>query len=321
MLLVIIDIMSILKRCTMDYYKKELINFIETAKGFDSTAKLKLILFSAGVKPATFVSLKINPKNLDEKYHFEKHLQNAGIVYEASRARSYEEIDKISGNKVLWKIKGTWYGYDIFKNESQRKLFKKYVALAGKNHKKADLLGGKVYGYPKCCTTMYSNNHSPEYVAGHYSYFDFYKRLNDIDRAFPFIVHTACSTKCNSSRKLNSKNAKLLRKIAPKFFSDFSARKTFAADLVVDSESDIFKDAVFETRPVWLEKDGHEYTLLCLKKIGGHHYFFTNLTRKWYAKGAVLEAKVIMQYDYADIEIKKVKGYIKDMEHRKKNLT
>ncbi|MEK6858056.1 MAG: hypothetical protein AABX39_05710 [Nanoarchaeota archaeon] len=305
----------------MDNYKKELIHFIETAKGFDNSAKLKLILFSAGVKPVTYVSLKINPKNLEEKYNFEKHLQNAGIFYEVSRARSYEEIDKISGNKIFWKIKGTWYGYDIFKNESQRKLFKKYVVLAGKNHKQADILGGKVYGYPKCCTKMYSNNHSPEYVADKYSYFDFYKRLNDIDRAFPFLVHTSCSTKCASSRKLNSKYAQLLRRIAPKFYSEFSKRKIFTADLVVDSESDIFKDTIFETRPVWLEKDGHEYTLLCLKKIDGHHYFFTNLTRNWYAKGAVLEAKVSMQYDYADIEIKKVKGYLKDMQHKRRILT
>lgn len=305
----------------MDNYQKDLIKFVETAKGFDNKAKLKLILFSAGAKPATFVSLKINPKNLDEKYHFEKHLQNAGIVYEVSRARSYEEIDKISENKILWKIKGTWYGYDIFKNESQKNIFKRYVSLTGKSHSKADALGGKVYGYPKCCTKMYSNNHSPEYVAKYYSCFDFYKRLNEADRTFPFLVHTACSKKCYSSRKLNIKYQKLLKTISPKFYSDFSKRKIFAADLLVDSESDIFKDSVFETRPVWLEKDGHEYTLLCLKKIEGKHYFFTHLTRKWYVKGAVLEAKISMQYDYADIEIKKVKGYLKDVEHRRRILS
>lgn len=301
-------------------YEKELIYFIENAKCFDNTAKLKLILFSAGMKPATFVALKINSKNLDEKYLFEKHLQNSGIVYEVSKARSYEEIDKISRNKVLWKMKGTWYGYDIFKNESQRKLFKKYVALAGKNHKKADFLGGKIYGYPTCCTKMYSNNHSPEYVAKHYSYFEFYKRLNDIDRAFPFLVHTACSAKCSSSKKLNAKYSRLLKNTSPKFFAEFSNKKSFTANLVVDSESDIFKDSIFETRPVWLEKDGHEYTLLCLQKINGNYYFFTYLTKKWYAKGAVLEGKVTMQYDYADIEIKKANKYIKNLEHRRKIL-
>ena len=305
----------------MDHYKKELIKFIETAKCFDNTAKLKLILFASGIKPATFAALKINPKNLDDKYYFEKHLQNAGIVYDVSRARSYEEIDKIKGNKILWKIKGTWYGYDLFKNESQQTLFKKYISLAGKNHKNADLLGGKIYGYPKCCTKMYANNHSPEYVAKNYSYFEFYKNLNNVDRAFPFLVHTACSTKCSAGRKLNLKYSELLRKITPKFFAEFSKKKIFYSDLIIDSESDIFKDTVFETRPVWLEKEGHEYSLLSLQKISGHHYFFTNLTKKWYAKGTVIRAKISMQYDYADIELEKAKDYIKDMHHQKKNLT
>lgn len=304
----------------MDDYKKELIHFIEGCKGFSSKAKLNLILFASGMKPSAFISLKISMSNLDDKYHFERHLQNAGIIYKTSRARSYEEISKFTGKNFIWKIKGTWYGYDLFKNEKYLRLFKKYTSTAGENHKKADILGGELYGYPKCCIKSYSENHNPEYVKKKYSYYKFYKKLSDADRAFPFVVHTACSSKCQTSRQWNKRHQTIIKKLAPRFFAEFSRKYSVKADLIIDSESDMFQDEIFEKNPIWIEKDGHEYTVISLSKIKGHNYSFVYLTNKWYAKGAVLEAKITMQYDYADIEAAKIKRFIPDVMHKKRTI-
>ena len=49
-----------------------LIRFTEKSKGLQTKDKIKLILFLKKVKPNAEVLLKVGPKNLGEKYEFEK---------------------------------------------------------------------------------------------------------------------------------------------------------------------------------------------------------------------------------------------------------
>ena len=65
--------------------KEAIHSFAEISKGFDITEKLKLVLFTADVKPNTYVNLKINPEDLGEKYRFEQLLKENKIPFLASR--------------------------------------------------------------------------------------------------------------------------------------------------------------------------------------------------------------------------------------------
>ncbi len=305
-------------------YKKEvreLIQFIESAKGFDNNAKLKIILLAAGVKPNTYVSLRISPKNIDEKTHFEKHLKQAGFIFEVSGPKSFEEIDKITGNKVIWKIKGTWYGYDLFNNKESQKLFHNYIGLVKKQqHDKADLLAGKLYGYPDCCIKNFIQEHDLKYFAKKYSYYGFYSKLHEMDKKFPFLSHTSCSVNCVESNKLNNINKLVVKKIAPRFWRDYTKKQSFETELIVDSESDVYFDKINEQKSIWPKKDGHDYSLIALKKFRDHNYIFSYLTKKSYEKGTVLLGNVCVQYDYAIIKVKKMVRFIKNLHHQRKLL-
>ena len=122
----------------------DLLQFAAVSKGLETREKIKLILFAAGVKHNTYVVLKINPDSLEEKYQFEKILKENNIVYKAGRAKSYEEIRQIKGNKIIWELAGTWVGYDLLRDRLNEKMFEHYVdLLMSFKHKKSDKIAGK----------------------------------------------------------------------------------------------------------------------------------------------------------------------------------
>ena len=295
--------------------KQALVRFAEIAKGFDDYERLKLILFASGAKASTYVVLKVDSTNLSEKYRFEKRLNDLGVVFVESRMRAFEEIDRIVRNKIIWKIAGVWVGYDLFHDKKSLALFKKYVTDVRKQkHKKADLLGGKLYSYPKCCIKQYLKEQDMSYLKKNFSYYSYYKRLHDVERKFPFLMHTACKVNCRDSAKLNTKYKNAVKKYAPYFYKKFSKKKVHNTDLIVDAPSDIIHNG----RSIWPVKNALEYSVIAKKKFEGHYYIYTHLTRKFYDFGAVLNAQVSMQYDYADIKVKGVKKEIRNLMHIRK---
>jgi hypothetical protein len=302
----------------MNKARQQLIDFAEKAKGLDDSSRLKLILVASGAKPATFFPLKINPRNLDEKSHLEKHLRAAGLIFSAGKARGYEEIVGVRDNAVLWKLNGTWYGYDVFKDKKHRQQFKKYVGLVKRQqHETADRISGTLYDYPPCCVEHYVKEHDAGYLRKKYTHYSYYKHLHDIERAFPLVMHTACSTKCAKTRRLNNNYAAALRKNAPGFWKRFSAVKKFSSDVIADTESELVRDG----SSVFRHKDGHEYTLITLKPLDRHHYLLAHLSKKAIPRGTVLPAQVIKQYGYADVSLGKPKRVIKDLHHERHFLT
>lgn len=294
---------------------KELAYFAENAKGLEADGRLKLVLFSAGLKPATFVALKIDSKNMDEKGRIEHHLPLANI----SKPKGFEEITKIKGNKVYWEFKGIWFGYDIFKDKKTKKLFEKYIALVKKQkHKQADLIAGKIYGYPACCIKQFIKEHDKNYVRKRYTHYTYYKKLRDCEKKFPFIQHTACSTKCKASAKLNAKYTKAVKKLAPKFYKNFTAKKIHQTGLIVDTESRLRLKPI--EKPVWqdYELDGHEYSMVSLKPFEGHHYLYGYLTKEKLNRGALFSGKSIRQHNFAEIKLGKQKKSFKTVIHYRK---
>lgn len=305
----------------MDEARTELIRFAQGAQGLDDSAKLKLILLAAGSKPATFFALKINPKNLDEKAHLEKHLRACKVPFAVSRPRAYEQIVGIKGNAVQWRILGSWYGYDVFKDAKHQRLFKRYVTLVKQQkHAQADRVSGRLYDYPRCCVEHYIREHDLAFLRKHYTHYTYYKHLHTLERAFPLVMHTACSARCAATRKLNARYAATLRKHAPRFWKAFSAVKKHAVDVVVDTESELLQDTVYgirSTEPVFPVKDGHEYTLLTLKPLRKHYYLLNYLTKRTIERGTVLPARVTMRYAIADVQLGTPKRIIKDLHHER----
>ncbi len=187
----------------IDISKEALYTFITIADGFDIKEKIKLVLFLAGLKPSTYIILKINPKSLDEKYRFEQLLKQNKILFSASRQKGYEEITKIKANTITWEFKGVFVGYDLFKNKNAKKQFEKYKNLIAKQKiKEADEIGGKIYGYPSCCIKQ-RQKETTEYIKKHYTYHEFYKKFHDSDRKFPFVFYSPCPIKCKKTAILN----------------------------------------------------------------------------------------------------------------------
>src|SRR5574341_2357420 len=117
---------------------QDLLRFAETAECFDANSRLKLILFITGVKPSTFIHTRIY-KNLHDRHEFESLLRKHKIIFEVSRAKGFEEITGIRGNAVVWNLKGTWYGYDLFRNKKEKAKFSKYISLVKQQkHSQAD---------------------------------------------------------------------------------------------------------------------------------------------------------------------------------------
>ncbi len=306
----------------MDRQRKYLVDFAQRAEGLDDYNRLKLILFATGTKPATYVQLKINPRNIEEKQHFEKHLKAGRIPFLVSRPKAYEEIIAIKGNAIKWKIMGTWYGYDLFAGDKSFRLFQKYQNLIKKQkHTQADRISGRLYDYPQCCVEHYIKEHNLAFLRKNYTHFSYYQHLHAVERAFPLVMHTPCSTKCKATRKLNSKYAKALKKYAPKFWKQLSSAKKFRTDVVISSESELLQDVVYNitsTAPVFPVKEGHEYNLITTKPIEGHYYMISYLTKKSIEKGTVLPAAIKKKFDYADIKLGKPKKVIRDLHHERK---
>ncbi|MBN1645221.1 hypothetical protein JW851_04275 [Candidatus Woesearchaeota archaeon] len=295
-----------------------LIDFIEKRDCFEPADKLKLILFAARTKPSTFVSLKITPRNIGDKFHFERHLKDHNIFFNVDKPKSFEEISKIKNNKIVWSLKGTWYGYDLFKDKQHQRLFKRYLSFVKRQKKDdADIAAGKVYGYPACCIKQYIKENDLDWLKNNFSYYSYYKRLHDSERKFPFIAHTPCSTKCDISRKLNIKYKNIIKKRAPKFFKEFSKKKYFRTDFIVEGENNLMVG--INNRPLWVKQDAHEYTVIANKPYNKHFYLLSYLTKeKEYAKGSLLSGSAEMQYNYADIKINKLKKVIPNLVHIRK---
>lgn len=309
----------------MDKERKQLIDFAQTAKGLDDHGKLKLILFAAGVKPATFIALKINPKNLDEKAHLETHLKKCRIPFLTGMPRAYEEIVAIQGSAVRWKIIGSWYGYDLFDGNKSFSQFQEYISLVKKQkHAQADIVSGKLYDYPTCCVKHYIKEHDLKFLRKNYTNYSYYQRLYDLERTFPLAMHTPCSSKCAATKRISAKYSAALKKHAPKFWKSFSSVKKFSSDVIVDAESELLQDIVYNplsTEPVFPVKDGHEYGLITLKHLDSHYYILSSLSRKCMERGTILPAKITARYNYADVVLGKPKKFIKDLHHERKFAT
>lgn len=293
----------------MNAEKKRLLEFVEKSKAFDNNSKLKLILFISGAKPSTYIRMRIE-KNLHDKHDFEDLLKENQILFEASKPKGYEEINGIKGNAAAWKLKGTWYGYDLFKNKEYNARFLEYVVLLKqKKHDTADKLAGVVYGYPQCCIEAFIREHNKKELARKYSAYQYYKRLHDSDKKFPFIAHTPCSPVCKQTKKLNLQYANAVKRTAPAFYKQYSKKRMCRIPLIVDVENDVIK---------WKKQDGHDYILITQKPLEGKYCLISWLTRGKYKRGTILDATVTLQYDYAEIYVHKKKGYLKNFHHERK---
>jgi hypothetical protein len=293
---------------------KQLIRFIEKSTAFDNRAKLRAILFLNKLKPSTYIQLRIG-KNLHDKHEFEKLLKSNKILFKVSKAKGYEEIVRMKKNAAVWKLQGTWYGYDLFQNKQEKQKFGQYVSYVKKlDHEKADTLAGQLYGYPACCIKQFIQEHDAKKLARKYSYYQFYKRLHDSDKAFPFLQHTPCKKTCKRSTALNKKYNAAVKKSAPAFYKEYVKKKNHRAQVIVDTESDI----TFKGISVWKKKDGHDYSLVTKKPIKGRHYLISWLTKRAYTRGTILSGTITMQYNYATFKATRKSGTIKNFHHERR---
>ncbi|VVB80960.1 Uncharacterised protein [uncultured archaeon] len=288
---------------------ENLLKFVQKSDAFDTNSKLKLILFLSGAKPSTYIQLRID-KNLHDKHEFEDLLKENNILFEASKPKGYEEITGIKANAAVWKLKGTWYGYDLFKNKEFNAKFLEYITLLKqKKHDTADRLAGVIYGYPQCCIETFIREHNKAQLAKKYSAYQYYKRLHDCDQKFPFISHTPCSTVCKQTKKLNLQYANAVKRKAPEFYKKYAKKRTYRLPLIVDVESSDIK---------WKKEDGHDYMLITKNPLEGRYCLMSWLSRGKYKRGTVIDATVTLQYDYAIINVHKKTGYLKNFHHERR---
>lgn len=288
---------------------KEIIRFAERTTALDDKDKLKLILFAAGVKPVTYVHLRIK-KNLHDKHRFEKLLHKNGIFFTVSRAKGFEEITGITNNAAQWHFTGTWYGYDLFHTSEQQRQFKTYKRLlAEQKHAQADKLAGKLYDYPESAITAYINAHRPKQLEKKYTYYQYYKRLHDIDRAMPFITHVPASPTNKDSKKQNEQYKRALRTHSPTFYAKYTKKRTYNVPVIVDVESTV--------PGIWKNHQGHDYVLITAKPIEKNYWLISWLTRKTYPRGTILDATITMQHDYATVTIHKELGKLPNFHHER----
>lgn len=295
-----------------------LVRFAESAKGFDVLHKLKLVLFAVGVKPNAYVVLKINSKNLEEKAHFESHLVKNNILFNVGKPKSYEEIVQVKDNVVKWGMCGTWYGYDLFRGKNALKLFNDYKSLLRRQkHEGADEIAGMLYGYPSCCVKEYGREHDVEYLRGKFDYCGFHNRLRLLDKKFPFIFHYACGPNCRASARLNKKYSLAVKKHAPRLWGEFSGKKTFVADVLVDVESDVLDD---NAKSLWPVRDCHDYSLVSAHPVDGHFFLFSVLVKSMIPRGTVASARISLRYNFADVELLCLKDFVGEVQHYRKFL-
>lgn len=295
--------------------QKRSTGFITRCASLDDRTKLRVLLVMLGAKPATFARLKITPKNLHDKHRFEDALKQAGLVFEVSAAKGFEQISRIKDGHIRWSTSGTWYGYDIFCDENHRARFHEYATLSFKEkHAQADKLAGTLYGYPSCCIKSFVKEEDTHYLAKNYSYFSYFDERAKKAQAFPLITHTACSMRCKHSRTQNTRFRALLRKHAAKWFERFSKKKVTRTKLVVDNQADIYLDS---DQSVWLQKDGHQYQCISLQKIDQHFVAISHLQRQSLEIGTVFDAEVTIQYDYPSVRLLKITGFLPDVRHER----
>jgi hypothetical protein len=288
--------------------KRHLLRFIEKSKAFDNSAKLKAILFVSGAKPNAYIHFRVT-NNIDDKHEFERLLKSNKMPFNVSKAKGFEEITAVKGNAAVWKMKGIWYGYDLFRNKKSQKDFAKYVSLIRqRKHDAADTLAGRIYCYPSCCINKFIAEHDPKVLPKKYTYYEYYKRLQDSDRNFPFISHTPCGTHCKKSAALNRKYASAIKKYSPKFLSAYSKHRKYSVPVIVDTEND----------DIWRKKNGHNYNLVTKKPLGGKYYEINWLSKGSFPRGTVLEAGIVQAYDYAVVKIKRRLGHLKNFHHERK---
>jgi len=280
--------------------RTQLVKFVETAKGLEPIQKLKLILFATGAKKNTYIKLKINPSNLDEKQHFEQHLKHNNIIYETNEAKSYEEITAVKENKILWEMQGVWFGYDLFSTKAEQQkfhIYKKYIKQ--QKHLQADVIAGALYDYPQCCIAEYTKEHNTNYLRKKYNYTTFYQRMQENEKKFPFIAHYPCSLNCKKTKKLNAFYSNTIKKYSPKFWKEYARKKTLTTDIIIDTESDIFDD---NAHPLWPQRNSHDYTVITKKPVNRHYYLLSTLTNTQLIKGTVASATITLQHNHADVK-------------------
>ncbi|MFC1800997.1 hypothetical protein ACFLZB_00845 [Nanoarchaeota archaeon] len=282
----------------------DVFSFAAKSKGLDIRNKLKLVLFAAGIKPNTFVVLRINPDSLEEEYELKEILKKEGFIFHASRAKSYEEIKTIEGDKVVWEIAGAWVGFDLFKDEKSEQEFKRYVDLLTKfKHKEADRVAGKLYDYPDCCVKQLVREHEPKYLKRSYNCYEYYKKLHDLDRKFPWVFHQAHSLDCKPTAELNKNYSKTIKKVDEKLWKEYDEKNSFKAELLVGGYSDV----LMKEKSIWPEKNGYEYELITRKPIKDKYWLISFVTKEKYEKGDLLEGEIVFRHDYVDVAVKKVK--------------
>lgn len=294
---------------------KKLIKFIERLNGLEIGEKIKLILFLDGTKPNAEIILKISNKNLGEKFDFEQKLKERKIIFSVSKARSYEEIKKIKGNKVIWEIAGTYHIYDLFKSKKDKETFNHYLDLLDKGkYNEGDKVAGKHYGYPKCCVERFIKEKDENFLKKKYGYWGYYKKQQDLDRKFPFVFNRSCSLTCSKSIKLNKKYKEALKKLSKKVYKEYTGKSKFKGNLIVGGISDVS----IKGKSIWPKKSGYEYELIFKKPFRKHYYLVSFLDRKKYTKGQVLKGEVVLHHDYAKVHIlRKKKRVIKDLHHER----
>ena len=288
--------------------RKHLIRVIEKSQAFDAVSKRNLLLFVSGAKPNTYVRLRIE-KNMHDKHEFERLLKLNKIVFSCGKVKGFEEIVRFKKNAAVWKFVGTWYGYDLFRTKEDKKKFEKYVSLIKQGkHTEGDLIAGALYGYPECCVQEHIKWKNLNYLKKHYTYYEYFKRLHDIDKKLPYVSFTPGSLHCPKVIKLNKNYAKALKEISPSFYKQYNKKRTYQAKIVVDLESD----------GEWQENDGHEYSVITLSKIEGVYLLISHLSKKYYERGAVLDSTITLQHHHATVTVKKQIGKIENLHHERK---
>ncbi len=300
----------------MDDALRELVHFVQSARGFDALQKIKLIVFASGVKNVAFVRLRIGSGNLGEKHHFEKHLKQARVLFRVSQAKTVEEITEVKKNWVVWRPNGLWFAYDLFCDVQTKKLFAQYESLLLQGlHARADALGAQLYGYPLCCQKEYTKEHDPAYIGRKYTAYEFYKKLHEVDEKFPFIFHSPCSLSCASTKRMNQQYKSLVKEYALRFYVSFVSSYSFTTELIVDTYAYLCDDV---GKAVWPVRDGYDYSLLTRKPVQQKFFLLSYLTRKKLKRGTVFSASVTVRYDVPRIVLgRKVKEF-KQLFHQRR---
>ncbi len=296
--------------------RRSLAQFAATAKGLDRGAKLKLILLAAGKKDATYIPLRITPQNLEEKAHLERHMRAAGLRFRASGPKTFETIARLERNAIIWEQTGLWFGYDIFASRAAERMFRAYEwAAKTRKHAVADRIGARLYGYPWCCAVAYHREHDPARIARKYTAYGYFKRVQALERAFPFIVHKPCLPTCSRSRSHNSRNRAVLKEWTPRFFREYTTPRRIETSFVVEGEHDVFNGAIEPYRSVWHRKDGHEYVLLALTPFDRKLWLVSHLTRAHFRRGTRLRGEMTITHNRVNVVVRSVGRTIKGLHH------